>query len=876
MKAKTTKRALLSSVLALIVCVAMLIGTTFAWFTDSVSSANNIIKSGNLDVELEYSTDMASWNAVTASTNVFTSQLWEPGHTQVVYLRVTNKGSLALKYKLGVNVVNEITSETEKGATIKLSDIIEFGIVNDVTAKYADRATAIAALSSSVKVSAGYDSGEKTLEKTGDSDTVAMVVYMPTTVGNEANHATGKAAPQIDLGLNVVATQYTSESDSFGNTYDALATYPVVKGVNFTSGNSAKTVNAGEVSVTIPSNAETGSYEVKVANRSETLDEDGNTVLGFDIELYKDGQKIDTPVDGVDYPIEINVGKNRVISGVTHNGSAIADYTYDFTTGIVAFTTGSFSPFAVTFEKVTGAYPVSTVEDIAKAFKVGGNYKLGADVDLAEGDMINIEEGTTVALDLGGNTLNGGYQSGNTAKHVYAIENKGVLTLKGEGVVNGRGVGNYGELYIYGGEYNAIDDNGGGAIWNYTGSEVTVYGGTFTACDDEEAPGATCLSVASGSTAVINGGKFVGLPNQTYAIINNGTLTINQIDISSDHGVISSSGNLTLNSGVYKQNGNLNQTSSLVYISGGTATINGGTYNFNVEGKLDSGLPIYCAGGKVSVTGGVFTGYITEIISSWGGSGSASVTGGTFEKNPGFIADGYTATEVDGKYVVVKSTTTTIAGDNAAETLKETVAEGGDVLITEDVTGEATNGGYNVAGLTQTNGGVIDGNGNTLTVDDANGNWDCALYTSGGTIKNLTVKGAFRGIFTAGLKSDLIIDNVTIDDVCYTFSADGSDPNYEVVFKNSTLNGWTSYTSGFKAVSFTNCKFGKGTGGYKYAYCRPYTDTTFTNCTFEEKFEFDATKATNTFINCYYGTTLITQDNVAELLGSNAANIVVK
>ena len=50
---KTTKRALMSSVMAILICIAMLIGTTFAWFTDSASTAVNMILAGTLDVALE-------------------------------------------------------------------------------------------------------------------------------------------------------------------------------------------------------------------------------------------------------------------------------------------------------------------------------------------------------------------------------------------------------------------------------------------------------------------------------------------------------------------------------------------------------------------------------------------------------------------------------------------------------------------------------------------------------------------------------------------------------------------------------------------------------------------------------------------------------
>ena len=228
-KKHSAKRALIASALSLLLCVSMLVGTTFAWFTDSVTSANNIIMAGNLDVELEYSTDMVNWTAVDANTNVFKEgALWEPGYTEVVYLRVSNVGSLAMKYKLGVNVANETEGKTRDDNTpFKLSDYIEYGIAKDVTAKYADRTAARAAITSAAKLNVAYSEEFRLVGKTAtatDTDVYALVVYMPESVGNEANH-NGTDIPVINLGLSVLATQDTVESDSFNNQYDKDATY---------------------------------------------------------------------------------------------------------------------------------------------------------------------------------------------------------------------------------------------------------------------------------------------------------------------------------------------------------------------------------------------------------------------------------------------------------------------------------------------------------------------------------------------------------------------------------------------------------------------------------------------------------------------------
>ena len=232
-KKYSTKKALLASALSLLLCVSMLVGTTFAWFTDSVTSANNIIMAGNLDVELEYSTDMVNWTAVDANTNVFKEgALWEPGYTEVVYLRVSNVGSLAMKYKLGVNVASETEGKTRDNNTpFKLSDYIEYGIIKNVTAAYGtdDRMTARADIGTASKLNVAYSEEFHLVGKTAtatDTDVYALVVYMPESVGNEANH-NGTDIPVINLGLSVLATQDTVEEDSFNDQYDKDATYTI-------------------------------------------------------------------------------------------------------------------------------------------------------------------------------------------------------------------------------------------------------------------------------------------------------------------------------------------------------------------------------------------------------------------------------------------------------------------------------------------------------------------------------------------------------------------------------------------------------------------------------------------------------------------------
>ena len=228
MKKNQTRRALLLSALSLLLCVSMLVGTTFAWFTDSVTSGRNTIQSGNLDVVLEY-WDGNSYEEVTSTTKLFNdAALWEPGYTEVAYLKVSNAGSLALKYQLAVSVYNEILGKTKTGEDIKLSDHLQFKVVESETdnlvGKYATREAAQAANATATKLQT-YNSKVKPLDPkdgTNDEDYVALIIYMPTTVGNEANHD-GVNVPKIEMGVNLFATQQTAERDSFNDQYDKNA-----------------------------------------------------------------------------------------------------------------------------------------------------------------------------------------------------------------------------------------------------------------------------------------------------------------------------------------------------------------------------------------------------------------------------------------------------------------------------------------------------------------------------------------------------------------------------------------------------------------------------------------------------------------------------
>ena len=299
-KRKSVKRALLSSVMSIILCFTMLLGTTFAWFTDSAVSGSNVIKSGNLDVEVEYTLDGETWNDLDGAADLFQKGLWEPGHTEVVAFKITNNGSLALKYAANMNIIDETVGKTKDDADIVLSDIltvstlVQQAVNEDGSSNQIGDITLGLAFSSENGVgyenTAAFKAGNVLRNDVelhpGAAHYVIVKVDMDETVGNEANH-NGTDIPTIEFGVNLLATQFTSESDTFGNQYDKDAVYPEVAEVVNVDGNDKAAVlaaidkaEAGDI-IRLSENttiAGSGASDKLTIEKAVTLDLNGYTL----------------------------------------------------------------------------------------------------------------------------------------------------------------------------------------------------------------------------------------------------------------------------------------------------------------------------------------------------------------------------------------------------------------------------------------------------------------------------------------------------------------------------------------------------------------------------------------------------------------------
>ena len=337
---KSTKRALLGSVMAMVLCLAMLVGATFAWFTDTASTGVNKIQAGNLDVVLEMQNADGKWVSAEGKTLDFVKAadakgeaiLWEPGCTyELPALRIRNNGNLALKYKVAITGIN---------GSAKLNTVIDWTI-GDVAM------------------------GAEQHLAAGESNAFTIKGHMKESAGNEYMNES------IDgIAITVVATQDTVESDSFNNTYDANATYPVVAvGDVNTDGDTVLKDKEEDhtIQVTVPAGALDEGVQslklevVKSATPAGVQVASTESSQSYEVTM-KDQSGNAVSTNGTLMTVEMNVGKNRTALKLYHDGEkmtkdsgtltdAADHYVYDAATGYVTMKVSHFSPFTAVFAR---------------------------------------------------------------------------------------------------------------------------------------------------------------------------------------------------------------------------------------------------------------------------------------------------------------------------------------------------------------------------------------------------------------------------------------------------------------------------------------------------------------------------------------------
>ena len=514
---KSTKRALVSSTLAVLVCIAMLIGTTFAWFTDVASTAVNRIQSGTLNVALEMLVD-GKWvpaenqklDFVKAPGAEDEEILWEPGCTYALpKLRVANEGNLALKYKV---VISGISGDAE------LNDVIDWTMTLDDERYILGSEHHLAA-----KKGQEVDADILTIE--GTMQESAKNYYQDKSIEN--------------IAITVYATQDTVENDSNGNTYDQNADgtpqfdtwYDNVAATEDVVAGAQTVIKDKEVDptvvATVPAGSTTASKLTLMKSKADTPANitviTGTEAVTADVKLVdQDGNKV-TASGSKFFTLTMQLGANLNVVGFYHNDTPLTKaasaeavtandmYYYDAASGVVTFTTDDFSPFtAIVSNTVFNGgdgktantpYLIATGEQALAMENAKGYFKLVEDVVIPDEIYLFSK---TVTLDLNGHSLRLVYGEGVRMINYSPLHvggKKSSLTINDSseaqtGAVYGSDqipadkvscavrAGNYGKLTINGGHFYGMSEGG---------SCVFVY---------------TSRPSSSKATVVINGGKF--------------------------------------------------------------------------------------------------------------------------------------------------------------------------------------------------------------------------------------------------------------------------------------------------------------------------------------------------------------------------------
>lgn len=505
---KATKRALLTSITALAMCVVMLVGTTFAWFTDTATANVNKIQAGNLDVDIVD----ASGNSLEGQTLYFrdknngTNILWEPGATfNLDTFKIVNKGNLAIKYE--VAITGAVDATPNNGVNdLELLDVITFS----------------ASIGGGTATSGVYGKTIATgaLNKNGDFQTIQLSAKMDENAGNKYQEMAISG-----IAITVKAMQTSYEYDSNGNTYDRDAngnpdnpTWSISANVTVpvASSGDTKISNADQTAVaTVPETAvkdSSGELTLKVAADDSAAANvsinSAQAALGYEVEVVGLDTTNTAPVK-----VELKVGAGLTNVVLYHNGNPMTkgtsadsltdgQYFYNESTGILTFATSTFSPFAVVYDAPTaviGDTYYDTLADAVAAAKDGDTITLLKNTN-GNGIQVKTERFATGGLTV---DFNG---------HSYTVG--GVL-------VGSSGTGT-----------NAFQLLQGGKVIFKNGSIVGVAEGTKPAEDTPDWHGAPAIMIQNYCDLTLDNMIVTGGDQTVYTMSNNcGNIVINNTTI---------------------------------------------------------------------------------------------------------------------------------------------------------------------------------------------------------------------------------------------------------------------------------------------------------------------------------------------------------
>ncbi|MBO5223686.1 MAG: hypothetical protein J6C23_04150 [Clostridia bacterium] len=312
-KKKSLKTALIMAILSITVCISMFAGTTFAWFTDSVTSSGNIIASGKLDVSMSWASgkadpDSATWNDA-SQTKIFNYDKWEPGYIDAKHIEISNDGTLAFKYKVDIVPNGEIG---------KLADVIDVYYADPakaVTRENIESLDNIGTLSSVIaNIGSEFSTASGNLPA-GEKHVITLALRMKPTAGNEyQNLSVGNG-----FSVRLTATQLAYEEDSFDNQYDAGAELDFVM-----------VSNANELKTALANKEENIILSKNITDFAETL------TVDYNANINGGGSTISRAAGFTGTMINVANDKTLTVESVTLDGGRNEGVT---ATGNLIFTT---------------------------------------------------------------------------------------------------------------------------------------------------------------------------------------------------------------------------------------------------------------------------------------------------------------------------------------------------------------------------------------------------------------------------------------------------------------------------------------------------------------------------------------------------------
>lgn len=894
-KQKTTKRALLMSALSLLMCVSMLIGSTFAWFTDSVTSTGNIIKSGTLDVTMEWAdgtkavpaVDSGDWTDASTGA-IFNYDLWEPGYVDVRHIKIANEGTLALKYQLNIIANGEVS---------KLADVIDVYYV-DPAVQVDDRAalTAENELGTLSQLLTNLSSTASGNLKAGDAHTITLALKMRESAGNEYQGLSIGS----DFTVQLLATQLTSEVDSFDDQYDKEASF-----ADKWDGTANTAWYTGDADTYTLYTAEELAGLAELVNAGNSFK--GITInLGYNLDL---DNKEWTPIgkDGAAFGGTLD-GKHYVISNLTISGTEKV--------GLVGNAGNAASIENITIENahVTGNHYVGTVlgygylsaNSLAGCFVNNATVVCMPDANNDNGDKAGIVAG----LAINGNI----YNNKVTNSQIYAYRDFG--SVVGMAQAENRDIEVYNNnvdgvemFYIQCADYadsTKTNSNMGELIGrnNNAGKVVTVADSNVVknvvkndavkVVNNENlekfeknetvylAPGTYDDFPAIEEGATVIGTSGVVFEDTLSGTLNNTTFKNIEIKAGNAQRWAYSKGNLVFEDCTFEATsvyaihydglGGANITYKNCKIVG-WAAIGGGAEHITFDGCEIYGngsyglLRLYSPATIKDCYFDVSAVNTTDIYQDGIHAVNCTITVENVVNANGKVEELFNTSGTGMIKVGEVANVTNESGLNAALSNGGEVSLAGDVATTDElkVTGGTLNG----------NGAVIDASNYTENGDS----YECGINVQAGTVENVTVKDAFRGLGTGGsgkyeMTGDVTFKNVTVTGSTYGINI-GIGNGYKLTVVDSTICDWNSY-SGLGSAQFTGCTF-TSEGNY-FASQRISANATFTytNCNFQQNTYNNADGAENYYLdsygsgtivfeNCYMDGELITAENVTTL-----------